>query len=71
MKMKMPGFTADASIEAKGDFYKTVNTNSYATERSLPNQVIPASAGCRRLLKMCVSGRNSRSYACDNWLLFC
>jgi hypothetical protein len=69
--MKIPGFTADASVEVKENFYKTVDTNSYATDRVLPNQVIPASARCRRLLKKCVSGDNPRSFACDSWLILC
>jgi hypothetical protein len=70
VRMNMPGFTAEASLERARNSYQAADTPISANYET---GVAPASrrAVCRRLLKECVSGDDPRSYACDSWLILC
>jgi hypothetical protein len=65
----LPGFTAEIAVE----FATTLSWcgKLSAASDKVENTVTPSSRACKRLLKVCISGPDPRSYACDYWLLHC
>jgi hypothetical protein len=68
-KIKMPGFTSEASLAKESNYRGNQSNYSAAGNKNI---ILPSySPACNRLLKMCITGANPRSKVCDTWLLHC